>query len=57
MAVEVCSKGDYSDAAEEAMAAKRADYFEAGTLVVWDVDPLARSWEAILQTTPWQTRS
>ena len=23
------------------MAAKRADYFEAGTKVVWDVDPLA----------------
>ena len=23
------------------MAAKRADYFEAGTLVVWDVDPVA----------------
>ena len=22
------------------MAAKRADYFEAGTLVVWDVDPV-----------------
>ncbi len=21
------------------MAAKRVDYFEAGTLVVWDVDP------------------
>ncbi len=24
------------------MAAKRADYFEAGTAVVWDVDPVAR---------------
>ena len=23
------------------MAARRADYFEAGTLVVWDVDPIA----------------
>jgi hypothetical protein len=23
------------------MAAKRADYFDASTLVVWDVDPLA----------------
>ena len=23
------------------MADKRADYFAAGTLVVWDVDPLA----------------
>ena len=25
------------------MAEKRNDYFEAGTLSVWDVDPLARS--------------
>ena len=41
LAVEVRSKGDYGDAAEEAMAAKRADYFEAGTAVVWDVDPVA----------------
>ncbi len=24
------------------MAAKRVDYFLAGTLVVWDVDPMAR---------------
>lgn len=41
LAVEVRSKGDYGDAAEADMAAKRADYFEAGTPVVWDVDPLA----------------
>jgi Uma2 family endonuclease len=41
-AVEVRSEGDYGDAAEEAMAAKRADYFEAGTAVVWDVDPVGR---------------
>jgi Uma2 family endonuclease len=39
LAVEVRSKGDYGNAAEEEMAAKRSDYFEAGTLVVWDVDP------------------
>jgi Uma2 family endonuclease len=38
-AVEVRSKNDYGDAAEAAMAEKRADYFEAGTTVVWDVDP------------------
>ena len=25
------------------MAAKRADYFAAGTLVVWDVDPVAET--------------
>jgi Uma2 family endonuclease len=41
-AVEVRSENDYGPAAELALSAKRADYFEAGTLVVWDVDPLAR---------------
>ncbi len=41
-AVEVRSKADYGNAAEAAMAAKRIDFFEAGTLVVWDVDPRAR---------------
>jgi Uma2 family endonuclease len=39
-AVEVRSEGDYGPAAEREMAAKRADYFEAGTQVVWDVDPV-----------------
>lgn len=39
-AVEVRSENDYGDAAETAMAAKRADYFEAGAAVVWDVDPI-----------------
>jgi Uma2 family endonuclease len=39
LAVEVRSKGDYGPTAEAKMAAKRADYFEAGTKVVWDVDP------------------
>ena len=39
-AVEVRSEGDYGPTAEREMAAKRADYFAAGTLVVWDVDLL-----------------
>ena len=39
-AVEVRSPDDFSPAAERSMARKRADYFAAGTLVVWDVDPL-----------------
>jgi Uma2 family endonuclease len=39
-AVEVRSENDYGDAAEAEMAARRADYFEAGTAVVWDVDPV-----------------
>ena len=42
-AVEVRSDGDYGPAAEQEMADKRADYFEAGTLAVWDVDPLAQT--------------
>jgi Uma2 family endonuclease len=42
-AAEVRSENDYSDAAELEMAAKREDYFAAGTLVVWDVDPLAET--------------
>jgi Uma2 family endonuclease len=37
-AVEIRSKEDYGPAAERRLAAKRADYFAAGTLVVWDVD-------------------
>ena len=37
-AVEVRSEGDYGMRAERQMAKKRADYFAAGTLVVWDVD-------------------
>lgn len=40
-AVDVRSENDYGEAAEPAMKTKRADYFEAGTLVVWDVDPQA----------------
>jgi Uma2 family endonuclease len=40
-AAEVRSEGDYGPKAEREIAAKRADYFAAGTLVVWDVDLLA----------------
>ncbi len=39
LAVEVRSTGAYGPAAEAEMAAKRVDYFQAGTAVVWDVDP------------------
>jgi Uma2 family endonuclease len=39
-AAEVRSEGDYGKGAEEALAAKRDDYFAAGTLVLWDVDLL-----------------
>lgn len=42
-AVEVRSEGDYGPKAEERMAEKRADYFAAGTQVVWDVDLLSEA--------------
>lgn len=38
--VEVRSENDYGAKAEREIAAKIADYFAAGTLVVWDVDLL-----------------
>ena len=37
-AVEVRSEGDYGAYMEKKMAQQRADYFAAGTQVVWDVD-------------------
>jgi Uma2 family endonuclease len=39
-AVEVRSEYDYGHVAERLMAAKRRDYFAAGTQIVWDVDLL-----------------
>ena len=51
-AVEVRSENDYSRAAERDMAAKRADYFEAGTQVVWDVDPEAGTIRKYTATDP-----
>lgn len=41
-AAEVRSEGDYGRAAEKRIARKIADYHQAGTLVVWDVDVLRR---------------
>jgi Uma2 family endonuclease len=40
-AAEVRSESDYTPSAELEMAEKRADYFQAGTEAVWDVDPIA----------------
>ena len=40
-AVEVRSEGDYGPRSEREMAKKRAEYFAAGTVVVWDVDLLS----------------
>ncbi|MGP0064308.1 MAG: Uma2 family endonuclease [Isosphaeraceae bacterium] len=52
LAVEVRSENDYGDAAELDIAAKRADYFAAGTLVVWDVDPEAERIHVYRSTDP-----
>lgn len=54
LAVEVRSAGDYTQAAEREIAAKRADYFEAGTLAVWDVDPVAQTVTLYLALAPMQ---
>jgi len=42
-AVEVRSENDYGKTANREYADKREDYFEAGTLVLWDVDPIAKT--------------
>jgi len=55
-AVEVRSENDYGSAAEERMSAKRSDYFEAGTLVVWDVDPEAETVAIFTVDSPDQPR-
>lgn len=41
--VEVRSEHDYGPAKDREYADKRADYFEAGTRVVWDVDPVGKT--------------
>ena len=51
-AVELRSEGDYGPAAERSIVAKRADYFAAGTLVVWDVDPKADRIQAFRPDAP-----
>jgi len=51
-AVEVRSEGDYGPSAERDMEDKRADYFEAGTKVIWDVDPSAKLIRSYIAGTP-----
>jgi Uma2 family endonuclease len=53
-AVEVRSENDYAPSALAEQADKRADYFQAGTLVVWDVDPLAETVAVYRATAPTQ---
>jgi Uma2 family endonuclease len=42
-AAEVRSVNDYGPVGDAQLAAKRMDYFTAGTQVVWDVDPKAET--------------
>jgi Uma2 family endonuclease len=55
-AVEVRSENDYGPAAEADLAQKRADYFEAGTQIVWDVDPVAEAVRAYSGDAPDEPR-
>ena len=55
-AVEVRSENDFGPASERELAEKRADYFAAGTLVVWDVDPLVREVRVYRPDRPEQPR-
>jgi Uma2 family endonuclease len=50
-AVEVRSENDYGLAAEQKMREKRADYFAAGTQVVWDMDLLGEDVVRVYRTT------
>ncbi|HEX8363029.1 MAG TPA: Uma2 family endonuclease [Longimicrobium sp.] len=54
-AVEVRSEGDYGLRAEREMMAKRADYFAAGTSVVWDVDVLREQVVRVYRSTEPET--
>ena len=56
-AVEVRSENDYGPAAGRAMADKRADYFAAGTQVVWDVDLLSEDVIRVFRATDPQNPS
>ena len=51
-AVEVRSEYDHGPAANRAYAQKRADYFAAGTEIVWDVDPVTRTVTSYRRSTP-----
>jgi Uma2 family endonuclease len=51
-AVEVRRGNDYTPSAEREIAAKRRDYFEAGTQIVWDVDPIANIIRSYLASSP-----
>ncbi len=51
-AAEVRSDSDYGPKPDREYEEKRADYFAAGTLVVWDVDPIAETVTAYSSAAP-----
>lgn len=51
-AVEVRSENDYGPKPDQEYADKRKDYFFAGTLVVWDVDPVNKTVTVYTSTDP-----
>jgi Uma2 family endonuclease len=54
-AVEIRSDEDYGPKAEKRLAAKREDYFAAGTKVVWDVDLIGRDVVRVYRATDPET--
>lgn len=52
LGVEVRSENDYGPAADADMADKRADYFQAGSEVIWDVDTVAECINAYRASAP-----
>jgi Uma2 family endonuclease len=51
-AAEVRSEHDHGPAADRDYARKRADYFAAGTAVVWDVDPESQTVRSFRREAP-----
>ena len=51
-AVEVRSKSDYGPAMDREHEEKRWDYYDVGTAVVWDVDPIAKTVTKYTATDP-----
>jgi Uma2 family endonuclease len=52
LAVEVRSESEYEPAKESERNAKRTDYFEARTPIVWDVDPIDERIDAYHASAP-----
>jgi Uma2 family endonuclease len=52
LAVEIRGEPDYGLIADAERVHKREDYFRAGTLVVWDVDPIAETVTAYRRAQP-----